>query len=1175
MDSIYHEIDKKLASDDYDMKVEQGLHNLNVRADANPKRNEATSRTIFQQELYNLARNFFGVQPDMMEEEKIERHTFAGKKFKGKGSIDSMCNQLVIEYKRPSQLENDPQKATATNQLHEYLESLYHKDGSKYTGVLTDASILQFSYWEDTKLVTSDFGKITKNDFERIMLHLLGTETKTFNARNIIHDFRLGSESNISTNLARFLFTQLKDSKPSDQANMLWVEWMRHSHYSLEDNGKAADIQLRRKALGKAMSTTIKSPKTDYMALFALQTTYAIIVKLIACRVLTKIEHEGESLYFQDLINLNSESLKQRLEIMESGSAVSGIRNLLEGDFFSWYYTDSVWNEEAFDNIAPLIRELGLYTPDSYLWNSRTLDIFEELYMGMMPSAVRHSNGEYFTPSWLANQVIDRSIEVGGLVDDFTAIDPCCGTGVFLMQLIKKFIGGRDIGQMEIEDKVRLMEKILNGIYGIDINPLSVLAARVNFYLCTRELLDDYQGVIEIPIYIADSTYFAPTEDIGGTICYIYQMSTSKTGLEVALPACLVESDDFFTRIFNAQSSIVGRLGVESICGALIAGSKNQVSDEALDKITQLVNELIEFEENGLGTLWLRIIANYMRAASIKDRDLIVGNPPWVRWSNLQQMYNEKITKEINENLSHIFSGDAWMGGIQLNICALIANVTASSWLTESGTLAFLMPKSVAQHHSYNGFRNFFINEGTSERLYLQELDDWEKAGNPFKGADATEKFMTYFYNRTVVDYKDEGVPVNEMIKQKGQIQHYSGDLSFESVKHLFNIQTGKRAHTTRVSDTAFTYFSEGGNYTTADFSKIIGPSHYHWGRTGVEFTPSDIFLFTSIGKSRNNSRWKFKPTRGIKGIRNSDYGPVELERDLIKSVIRAPEVSPFRIKDERKEFGCVPFADGESIPYGQNELLNLAPLSYQYLILRRKIIESQSKASLGLRRGDAKFGGEHFYSLGKLGLYTTAPHVVVYRDNGNNAAAVMQERTMPWGVNARPITEKHAATIAQTNDCYFHETSGEMIRKKGELKHLSEDERTKYHQQEVRNITEDESYYICAILNSPIVNSYFQLSADPRGISKIKIVGSIRMPLFDAENQNHVNLMKIARKATEQGHATDEQLKSLDENYLALCYTLVSQAEEIYMIKPKKNNAFNTIFLLGGLFFPLLNYIV
>ena len=100
--------------------------------------------------------------------------------------------------------------------------------------------------------------------------------------------------------------------------------------------------------------------------------------------------------------------------------------------------------------------------------------------------------------------------------------------------------------------------------------------------------------------------------------------------------------------------------------------------------------------------------------------------------------------------------------------------------------------------------------------------------------------------------------------------------------------------------------------------------------------------------------------------------------------------------------------------------------------------------------------------------------------------------------------------------------------------------------------------------MNSPIVNSYFQLSADSRGISKVKIVGAIRMPLFDAENQNHVNLMKIARKATEQGHATDEQSESLDENYLALCSD--SGVEE--KATTSKNNLTTLLLLVSVLSF-------
>lgn len=1124
-------IDEKLASEEYEQLVEKGLAHLHAKCESEPNRNEAVSRRFFQEEFHHLARVHFGKNIPLQEEEKIHRDVFSGKHFKGKGSMDAICHQLVIEYKKPKQLSTPALRKKATVQLHEYLESLYKDDGSKYTGLLTDASLLQFSHWEDEELVTTDFGRITKNDFKNIMRHLLGTESKSFNTRNIVNDFRIGSDNDISSNLSRLLFSKLKQAKNSDQAHMLWLEWLKHSHYSLDDNGKAADVELRRKALGDIMKTTIKSPKTDYMALFALQTTYAIIVKLIACRVLTKLEHDGDMIYFQDLIELDSNQLQKRLNHMETGAAISGIQNLLEGDFFSWYCLDEVWDEQSSQCVVPLIRELGLYTPESYMWNSRTLDIFEALYMGMMPTSVRHSNGEYFTPSWLANQVIERSIEVGELDDDFTAIDPCCGSGVFLMQLIKKFIGNQDIAKLTQTERGALFDKLVNCVVGIDINPLSVLAARVNFFLSTRELLVDYQGTIEIPIYLGDSTYFAPLKEVGGTTCYVHQMSTKEVDFEVVLPSCLVDGEDFFQRISSAQIAIKGGIDAEKNADVLLEGYEDLISNDVKDKVVDLLNRLGGFQQKGLGTLWIRIIANYMRCASIDSRDLIVGNPPWVRWSNLQQKYNEKITREINDTLSHIFSGDAWMGGIQLNICALIANRTASRWLTNHGLLAFLMPKSVAQHHSYNGFRNFIIDAESGTRLYLQELDDWEKAGNPFHGTDATEKFMTYFFNRNAVDYNVDGVPVNRYLKLKGKVPP-SGDLTYESVRHLYQKEEGTRAHVVRKSDTAFTYFSEDGVYSTGDFAKIIGPTHYHWGRTGVEFTPSDIFLFESAGKSRNEDRWKFTPTKGIKGIRNIDYGPVELEKALIKSVVRGPDVSPFQITDKKKQFGLVPFADGKSKPYNQGELTSIGPHAYAYLTQRREIIESQSDASLALRRGEAQRGGEHFYSLGKIGVYTTAPHIVVYRDNGNYAAAVMGKRPLPWGGEARPVTEKHAAIIAETNNCFFHETSGEMLMSKKELKRLPKDQQQAYHQQAVRNITEDESYYICGILNAPIVNAYFLLSADPRGISKVNVVGSIKMPLYNSKDKDHLELVGISKKATQQGFATEEQLKDLDAAY-------------------------------------------
>lgn len=92
----------------------------------------------------------------------------------------------------------------------------------------------------------------------------------------------------------------------------------------------------------------INDSETDYKALFALQTTYAIIVKLIACKVVTKIEFNKNIEYFSDLSKIDNNTLRQFIEYIEDGYVfqTGGIRNLLEGDFFSWYCVEEIWSDE-------------------------------------------------------------------------------------------------------------------------------------------------------------------------------------------------------------------------------------------------------------------------------------------------------------------------------------------------------------------------------------------------------------------------------------------------------------------------------------------------------------------------------------------------------------------------------------------------------------------------------------------------------------------------------------------------------------------------------------------------------------------------------------------------------------------------------------------------------------
>ena len=66
------------------------------------------------------------------------------------------------------------------------------------------------------------------------------------------------------------------------------------------------------------------------------------------------------------------------------------------------------------------------------------IDIFKDLYMSIIPKSIRHSMGEYFTPEWLADYVVEKAISDIGNQSTWRAIDPCCGSGIFIISLIKK-----------------------------------------------------------------------------------------------------------------------------------------------------------------------------------------------------------------------------------------------------------------------------------------------------------------------------------------------------------------------------------------------------------------------------------------------------------------------------------------------------------------------------------------------------------------------------------------------------------------------------------------------------------------------------------------------------------------------------------------------------------------
>ena len=506
--------------------------------------------------------------------------------------------------------------------------------------------------------------------------------------------------------------------------------------------------------------------------------------------------------------------------------------------------------------------------------------------------------------------------------------------------------------------------------------------------------------------------------------------------------------------------------------------------------IKKLSEQLVRLHKKKWDGIWIRIVANFMLVARVKNIDLIVGNPPWVKWEFLPQAYAEKIKKLCVER--HLFSGQTYMGAISLNICALISNVTASSWLSKNGILAFLMPQTLMTQDSYSGFRNFFINFKSKKRMYLQKLDDWTLAGNPF--IDTTEKFMTYYYGKTPVDYFKKGIPIRVMKKKRGvSILGINTRQSYSEVKNCFEISS-KRAYQMDKKRTGYTSFEASGIKRKTKFDLIIGECDYK-ARSGVEFTPAEIYFMEPVKKVSKKNSYLFEPSQ----FKNSKYKsliniPIQLGTKYIRPVVKSPKIVPFGFKNNNNNYCIFPYEEGHSKSINEKKLLKENPELFKYLLNNKNLISKQSKRSLLISRGTA------FYSLSKVGDYTFAPYKVTFRDNTKLSASVVQTIKTPWGDKILPVCAKHCPYISQDK--------------------------------EGRMIDEEESYYICGILNTPIVREYFLFTYSTRSYS---INFNIKMPLYERTNKYHKKMMELAKEATLKKPSI-KIYHDLEACYLKLC---------------------------------------
>ena len=404
--------------------------------------------------------------------------------------LDALYGHLIIEYEKPGTFETKSGFERSVEQVKGYIRDHAEVEARfpRYFGVVLDGFKIGFVRYRETAKGFESRGPydVNKDTVAKLVEAIIGLRRKSLGAEELLKDF--GPESEVAKESIKILYEKLRGT--SARTQMLFEDWRRVFSqvcaYSPEKIKGLDEFY----GFGKGRADPER-------LLFALHTYYALIMKLLAAEVaslyvaprLWSYLKTLEEAYFR-----GNEKLWEELKELEEGGIFTklGIANFMEADYFAWYLDE--WDEQLAKCVMSVVNKLSNYDPSAAeLEPERIRDLFKRLYQNLVPKKIRHDLGEYYTPDWLGELVLN---EVGWTVGtfekvaqeknsplaplNFRLLDPACGSGTFLVLAI-----GRLRGYIEEHwiDKGTALKRVVKNIVGFDLNPLAVIAARTNYLI--------------------------------------------------------------------------------------------------------------------------------------------------------------------------------------------------------------------------------------------------------------------------------------------------------------------------------------------------------------------------------------------------------------------------------------------------------------------------------------------------------------------------------------------------------------------------------------------------------------------------------------------------------------------------------------------------------------------
>lgn len=996
-----------------------------------------------------------------------------------RGRKDSSLNHVIIEFKAPGLFKGKKESPAFQNATLERLLPYIQRESSKtgipesdYIGIAIDGEHICFAQMLKGALKTQHLIPFSHDAVEMVLDAFRSDTRKGLTTENLLTDFGHGSPHS-----RRFMqciadglhHCYTSNSNSSIKIKMLFEEW--RALY-----GQVADMSvLQAQSIGKEMAFSWKGDASSSIParLFVIHTYNSMLIKLLAAEIvsahgLTSLEHPAQGMAAlqndQQLIAFIEQYIERSSLFKEAG-----INGFVEEAIFSWYL--DLAKLDMVPDLLPAMRRLlsllSLYRLD-HLQHMR--DVLRDLYQGLVPGKLRQSLGEFYTPDWLVDFTLERATDDGLLSQ--RVLDPTCGSGAFLLAVIRK---KRQLAQKLNWDAHQTLSSLCTNVWGFDLNPLAVQTARVNFLIEIADLMAQCPGrEIEVPVLMADAIYSPAPSPQGNQSVVEYKIGSQIARLDIRLPSELALNRQLLDEVFERMGRDVeqglqySQSKKKMIAHQIVDAKRLDIWETSLRYTYEQVLNLHNQQWNGI---WFRIVRNFFWSATAGQFDLIIGNPPWVRWSKLPDLYRERV-KPTCEDYG-IFSKTKRHGGNELDISAMITYTVSDKWLKCNGRLAFVITGTLFKNPSSAGFRTFKLKPAQDDSFYLQPVGvDDMKGLKPFE--DASNHTTVVLFEKTA-DRPQYPVSYRTWSPRTGQKKAIKASMPLDTV--LSKIQFTQKEAFPVENDGSPWAILEPGRFNAIKYLSM--QCSWTQGRKGITTDLNGVYFVPILQDNGNLVQVQSRPQAGRKdiGSQKKVWVEPELLYPLIKGAgdfeecylkLTAPDYA------EQRLYTFIPNIGISNAEYeAASSALHSPALKktaawfrlYEPILSQRSTYRRQMK-------------GTPYYAIYNIGEYTFKPWKVIWPEMSSSFYAAVAGCTEVPVVGTRTYIPDHKIYFAS----FDHKET---------------------------------AYFLCGLLNSPTVQEWIE--AHNVSIQIADIFKHLSLPEFDLKNNDHLTLAQFIEAAHDE----------------------------------------------------------